>query len=498
MLIVGLPFAKGQNYQNAQIFQFFRVAHAWTVTKPKKRLVFDYSNINSFLIDQLEVLPNAKQIINKISNFNVYAKIDIRSAFHNLYLKENIRKLTAFYSSIGVFEWKVLPFGIKTATAMFQSKLMEHFNEEYIVLFVDDLLIGGYDELDLANKLAKVLKKLEELHLIINIEKSEFFITKFEYLGLTFENGAYYPSVDKTEKLKKMNMPTSEKELKSFLGFTNYFAKFILHYNRIVQPLQYMLRKNVEFNIDDLFCKAFNEIKEIIVNRSSTLYIPNFDDKFDLYTDASLDGISGILVQNGYIVQLFSKELIPAERNYSINKLELLALYKSLKQFRYYIFSSNLTAHTDHEALIKQIEDKKDLSNKTEARWINYIRELNINIEFIKGEYNYSDYFSRYCMLAIDSSKFSTQELIAEQEKQFEKIIDQLVEHDLDHPIYKKYSYSNEVLYINDNFQDRKRIMLPKKFIRDVLLEYHDNNNHIGFYKTYKQILLLLQYERYN
>ena len=243
--------------------------NAFYMNKPKKRLVFDYSNINSFLIDQLEVLPNAKQIINKISNFNVYAKIKIRSAFHNLCLKENIRKLTAFYLSVGVFEWKVLPFGIKTATAMFQSKLMEHFNEEYIVLFVDDLLIGGYDELDLANKLSKVLKKLEELHLIINIEKSEFFITKFEYLGLTFENGAYYPAVEKTEKLKKMNMPTNEKELKSFLGFTNYFSKFILHYNRIVQPLQYMLRKNVEFKIDDLYCKAFNEIKEIIVSRSS-------------------------------------------------------------------------------------------------------------------------------------------------------------------------------------------------------------------------------------
>jgi len=463
----------------------------FTKKNGKPRLVFDYKNLNDFVEHVRESIPNGQSIVNRISEYKIFCKLDIRQAFHNLRLNEELRNLTAFHTPLGVYRWKVLPFGLKSASLLFQNAMNTIFPEDWIIQYIDDLLICGTDYQDLYNKLNDILARLEKYNLKININKCEFFINKFDFLGLTFTNNTYFPSNDKIQKMKDMQFPDSMKKLRSLLGFTNYFAKYIQNYSMIIKPLQSLLtgsKTNESFKnkINDTAIESFRQIKNEIINRNNNLYIPDFQQPFNIYSDASEDGISAIITQNGYIVEAFSKSLSKAQENYTINKLELFAVFKAVQKFKYYLNNATTIIYTDHEALISMIKNKKSFDSRIEARWITSIRENIFDIKFVDGKHNMSDYFSRYCFALLNDDKndnLSEEKLIYHQRKQFKNLFNLLDQED--ETINKKYTTINNILYIKDLYHKRLRIVIPDKLITDLVNEYHDNNNHCSYDKCY-------------
>ena len=212
-----------------------------------------------------------------------------------------------------------------------------------------------------------------------------------------------------------------------------------------------------------------------------------------MFTDASDTGFSGILCQAGFIVELYSATFDKAQLNYTINKKELFALYKSLKKFAYYIYN-DFTVFTDHEPLLAMVNSKQNFTNKIEARWISEIRQHDINLKFIEGYNNVSDYFSRYSFninllqnsTLVNNNNNNFNELVStEQHIQFSKLFDKLQKADIDSPIYSKFMLRNNLLFIKDNQNDNYRLIIPDKLIPQLLEILHNNNNHINYNKLY-------------
>ncbi|QRW03545.1 Retrotransposable element Tf2 protein [Ceratobasidium sp. AG-Ba] len=458
------------------------------------RLVTDYRKINNITIPDQFPMPLQVELVDQVKNA-IYSKLDLRWGFNNIRIKEGDEWKTAFRTAYGIYEYLVMPFGLKNAPAVLQrmmNDIFRHLLGVTVVVYMDDILIFSEKEEDHAEHVKEVLKILRDNNLYAKLAKCEFFVKKVIFLGLVITPEGISMEEEKIKAIMEWGAPRKIKEVQAFLGFVNFYRRFIAEFSKIARPLHDLTKKDTRFEWSQECQQAFEEIKKR-VSQDPVLIHPDPDKPFILETDASGIAIGAILSQrgeDGYLhpVAYLSKSYNDAQRNYDTANKELLAIVESLKHWRIYLEGTILpvTVFTDHRNLERW--KNAETFNRRHARWHMELASFNFEIHYRPGKMsNKPDALSRRHdhedipnpqQIMINAERFKG--FKANIEIDIISMIRESLSDDeslttLIEKQYDKYEWKEELLWYEG------RIVIPEnKEIRLAILEMHHDNPIAG------------------
>nr|AAL77161.1 Putative polyprotein [Oryza sativa Japonica Group] len=365
-----------------------------------KRMCVDYRALNEVTIKNKYPLPRIDDLFDQLKGAKVFSKIDLRSGYHQLRIREEDIPKTAFTTRYGLYECTVMSFGLTNAPAFFMNlmnKVFMEFLDKFVVVFIDDILIYSKSEEEDEQHLHLVLEKLKEHQLYAKFNKCDFWLTEVKFLGhvITAQGVAVDPS--NVESVTKWTPPKTVSQIRSFLGLAGYYRRFIENFSRIARPMTQLLKKDEKFKWTAECDKSFEELKKKLVS-APVLILPDPTKDFQVYCDASRHGLGCVLMQEGRVVAYASRQLRPHEGNYPTHDLELAAVVHALKIWRHYLIGNRCEIYTDHKSL-KYIFTQPDL-NLRQRRWLELIKDYDMSIHYHPGKANVvADALSRksYC-----------------------------------------------------------------------------------------------------
>lgn len=358
------------------------------------RLCGDYKvTINPSLITDKFPIPRINDLLASLKGGTKFCKLDLSQAYLQLQLHEESQKLTTISTHLGLFVMNRLPYGIASCPGIF-SRVIHNLliNLEGTLSFFDDILIIGKDDVELLNRLQKVLEKLKTVGLTVKTEKCEFFKDKIQFLGYEVSKDGLKIPKSRINALQNIPPPTNVTELKSYLGMVTYYAKFVPNMATIASPLYKLLTKDNKWKWEEKQIQAFNKIKDIILSDKILVHY-NPENPLILTCDASPVGISGILSHRfpsgeERPIGFASRSLSKAETNYSQIDREALAIVFAVKYFHQYVYGRQITLRTDNKALSLIFNEKKGLpvmSAQRLQRYAVFLAGYNYKIEHVKG-----------------------------------------------------------------------------------------------------------------
>jgi len=353
------------------------------------RLCCDYKvTINNALKMDSYHPPDMETLFSRIHEAKCFAKFDLRSAYWQVELDEHSKDLTTINTTKGLFRFRRLPFGVKTASAIFQRIIEKVCSGlKGIVVYQDDILVFGKDRTELNERSQKLLERLNKRNVQINWEKSIRFAESMSFLGHTISADGIKPDKRLVDKVLKISRPKTKKELNSFLGLVNFYSKLVPQFANICQPLHRVRKNSVPFYWGKEQDNAFRDLKEIL---SSDLVVVPYDLRKEatITCDASDKAISGILSQEDKPVMYFSRVLTANEMRYSVIEKEALALIWMIKRSEKFLLGRHFTIKTDHRALQyifnSQAELPKHASNRLQ-RWAIFLSGFDYSIHYVEG-----------------------------------------------------------------------------------------------------------------
>ena len=365
---------------------------------PKKdgglRMCIDYRKVNAQTRKDKHPLPRADEMLDQLNGADTFSGLDLLSGYHQVRVHESDIPKTAFRTSEGLYEWLVMPFGLSNAPGIFQRLMNDVFRDYlggFVVVYLDDIMVYSKDPKEELQEekhkgvLEQVLLKMREQRLYGKLSKSFFGLHEIPWLGHILSRDGIRPDPAKTEVVSQWPPPTNVKELQAFLGFTNWFRQYMQGYSQHIAALTKLTRKNHAF-IWDVECeKAFQWVKDALAN-APVLAHPDFTKQFTVWTDASIDGVGGVLQQDKRPIAYESARFSPAERNYTIGEQELLAVIHALKKWRVYLEGGQypIKLRTDHQPLTYL--PTKGVLGSRQVRWSEYLSRFDIEWEYIQAK----------------------------------------------------------------------------------------------------------------
>ena len=357
------------------------------------RICGDYKvGINSQLKSDSYLAPNIETVFSEMAGTKVYCKIDLESAYFQIPLDEESKAITTISTPIGLFRYKRLPFGIKTASAIFQ-KALEHvigpLNMKNLIIYQDDILVGAADEQTLKHKCDIILDALRNAGLTINLGKCDLkAVPSVVFLGYSLSSEGVTPDVSLVERLNSIQPPTNKKTLESFLGLCQYYAKFIPRYSEIISPMNDLRSKSVPFTWSERQQQAFDRIKTMLTNEP---VLKHFDTKeiSTLTCDASQNSIAAVLSQNDHPVMYISRKLTQCESQYSNIEREALAIVWAVERCKQFLMGAKFRINTDHQPLEYILNPRRELPRVVSSRllrWALRLMEFDFEILYIPGK----------------------------------------------------------------------------------------------------------------
>ncbi|KAL9563874.1 hypothetical protein ACKAV7_011909 [Fusarium commune] len=365
------------------------------VKKPGGGLRFcvDYRALNNITVKDRYPLPLIKESLNNLSGMNYFSRIDIVSAFNNLRIRKGEEYLTAFRTRFGLFESLVMPFGLTGAPATFQRYINDALREHldiFCTAYLDDILIYSRTREEHIEHLRLVLEKLRAAGLYTNPAKCEFLVKETKFLGLIMGQEGIRMDPAKVETVKNWKTPTCLTDVQAFIGFRNFYRRFIRDFSKLTAPLNRLTKKDVPFVWDGACEKAFLKLKEAF---TTAPILRPFDWTRDviLETDASDYVSAGVLSQYDdegrlHPVAFFSKKHTATECNYEIYDKELMAIIRCFEEWRPELEGapSPIKVITDHKNLEYFTTTK--LLNRRQARWSEFLSRFNFQISYRPGK----------------------------------------------------------------------------------------------------------------
>ena len=354
----------------------------------KLRPCQDYRYLNEWTIKNAYPLPLISEIMDKLKDAKYFTKLDVRWGYNNVRIKEGDQWKAAFKTNRGLFEPTVMFFGMCNSPATFQAMMDATFadliEKGYTIVYMDDLLIYAKTKelLEQATKL--VLQRCRDNDLYLKPKKCEFCKEKVEYLGMVVQQGKISMDPTKLGGIKDWPTPTTVKQVRSFLGFGNFYRRFIRKFSELAHPLNNLLKKDVKFDWTPECQLAFDTLKRKFT-KEPVLMMPDQTRPFQIECDASKYASGAVLTQtdsNGdrHPVAFISKTFSPTERNYEIYDRELLSIIRALEEWRHYIMGSghSTIVYSDHKNLT-YYRSAQNL-NRRQARWSLYLSEFDIKL----------------------------------------------------------------------------------------------------------------------
>lgn len=230
------------------------------------RPVVDYRKLNKITKRGSYPLPDAQRIIEQLAKAKYFTSLDLKSGYNQIQIKKEDHWKTAFRTEEGLFEYNVMPFGLTNAPSVFQRMmndiLREWINKETVLVYLDDVLIFAETLEELEKTTHEVLKAMEAYDLKLNAEKCEWEKEEISFLGHRFKEGKKFMNKDKIEAIKNWKTLTNVKEVQRFLGFANFYWRFIENYSKIARPLTRLTQKDYRWRWGPDEEGAFNELKK--------------------------------------------------------------------------------------------------------------------------------------------------------------------------------------------------------------------------------------------
>ena len=357
------------------------------------RLVQDYRKLNDMTIKNSYPLPLISDIVGKLKLARWFTKLDVRWGYNNVRIKEGDEWKAAFRTNRGLFEPLVMFFGLTNSPATFQTMMNALFkdliDEGVVIVYIDDILIFTED-LELHRKVVKrVLGILRDSGLYLKAEKCDFEQKQVEYLGLIISHGQMAMDPVKIEGVSNWPVPTCVKDVQSFLGFVNFYRRFILDFAGIARPLHDLTRKDKVWTWDREHEVAFEALK-LRITSAPVLVFPDDTKPFKVEADSSNYATGSVLSQLGedgkwHPCGFQSKSLNAVERNYDTHDKEMLAIIRALEEWRHHLEGTQhvFEIWTDHKNLEYFMSAKK--LNRRQARWSLFLSRFDFTLHHRPG-----------------------------------------------------------------------------------------------------------------
>ncbi|KAK2436721.1 hypothetical protein QL285_021693 [Trifolium repens] len=381
----------------------------------RSRLCVDYRKLNKVTIKNRYPLPQIDDLMDQLKGASVFSKIDLKSGYHQIRVREEDVQKTAFRSRYGHYEYLVMPFGVTNAPAIFMdymNRIFHTFLDKFVVVFIDDILIYSKDEEEHEEHLRLVLQVQRDRKLYANPSKCEFWMKTVNFLGHVISEEGISVDPAKIETVLAWKQPQTVTDIRSFVGLAGYYRRFIEGFAKIVAPMTQLTRKDQPFAWTEKCEASFQLLKERLTT-SPVLVLPQSDEPYEVYCDASHQGLGCVLMQHKRAVAYASRQLKNHERNYPTHDLELAAVVFALKIWRHYLYGCTFVVFSDHKSL-KYLFDQKEL-NMRQRRWMETLKDFDFTLQYHPGKANVvADALSRKSVSVCSAQMASQQELLEE------------------------------------------------------------------------------------
>lgn len=364
------------------------------------RLCIDFRQLNQVLVSDNEPIPRVDMIFAKLGSCRYFSKFDFSKGYWQVPMDDDSKGMTAFACASGLYQFRFMPFGIKTAPAVF-TRLMRKLVEDLpnIYHYFDDVLIATETWEEHVTVLQSFLERVERAGLTVRPTKSQVGFTSVKFLGHIVGHGLLQPQAETLEKIQAAKLPETKKAVRSFLGLTGYYRDFVPNFSEMAHPLTELTRKKAPNKVvwGKREQEAFEQLKRMLSSQP-ILKAPDFTKPFVLRTDASSKSVGAVLMQrhDGVLhpVAYASRQLLEREKNYSTIEREGLALVWAVKKFHVFLLGKSFILQCDHEPLA-YINSARHVNNRV-LRWSLTLMEYEFTVQYIKGSDNVgADYMSR-------------------------------------------------------------------------------------------------------
>lgn len=458
------------------------------------RFCVDYRKLNNITKKDVYPLPRIDDSLNALGGAQFFSTFDMTSGYWQIRMNEESQEKTSFICHQGLFEFKVMPFGLCNAPATFQRFMDSTFaGLKWIccLIYLDDLIVFSSSFDQHLKDLNECLLRLEKVNVCLNPKKCRIFEKNLIYLGHQVSSDGIQPDPNKLKAIDQMPVPKNKTEMKSFLGLCGYYRKFIRNFSTIAFPLNQLTHDNIKFIWTNGHQNAFNSLKQQLCAKP-LLKHPNFDYPFIVQTDASDYGLGAVLCQrinnDEFVTQYASRTLQIPERKWCTREKEALAIVWACHVFRPYLIGYQFVVETDHQSLKWLMEAKNP---PRLVRWALQLSEYDFVIKHRKGSANSNaDALSRLPTSAISYDivddfedklfvlkTFSEIESMAKEQKQdpaLRVLFNALKHSNANQRILDRYMIIDDVLY--RKIEDKYLVVIPKHLQMKIMQDYHNSN----------------------
>ena len=360
------------------------------------RPCIEYSPLNEITIRNCYPLPLMSSVFDQLQQAQVFTKLDLRNAYHLIRIKEGDEWKTGFNTPSGHYEYCVMPFGLTNAPAVFQAMINEvlrDFLDHFVYVYLDDILIYSPDLETHKDHVNQVLKRLLGNELYGKAEKSVFHADTVSFLGFIVAPGRVQMDPTKVSAVADWPTPDSRKKVQQFLGFANFYRRFVRGFSAIAAPLHALTSPQVQFRWSPEADKAFQTLKQRFTS-APILTMPDPQRQFVVEVDTSNEGVGAVLSQRSekdgkmHPCAFLSRRLSKAERNYVVGNRELLAVKLALEEWWHWLEGADqpFIVWTDHKNL-EYIRKAKRL-NSRQARWALFFNRFVFSLSYRLGSRN--------------------------------------------------------------------------------------------------------------
>ncbi len=360
------------------------------------RPCIDYRALNDLTVKFRYPLPLVPAALEQLRTAKYFTKLDLRSAYNLIRIREGDEWKTAFSTTSGHYEYLVMPFGLVNSPSVFQAfiNVFRDMLNRWVIVYIDDILIYSDSYEDHVKQVRSVLQRLLAHQLYAKIEKCEFNQTSVSFLGYVISSGGVTMEDQKVQAVIDWPQPVTVKELQRFLGFANFYRRFIRNFSTVAAPMTAMLKKGRQhLKWTPAAIAAFQKLKERFTT-APILHHPDPEREFIVEVDASSTGIGAILSQRHgnppklYPCAFHSRKLTPTEQNYDLGNRELLAMKAAFEEWRHWLEGAKhpFTVLTDHRNL-EYLRSAKRLNHR-QARWALFFTRFDFSVTYRPGTQN--------------------------------------------------------------------------------------------------------------
>eukprot|EP00253_Pinus_taeda_P026738 PITA_26738 len=326
------------------------------------RMCIDYRQLNKLTIKNKYPLPRIDELFDQVKGAIVFSKIDLRSGYHQIRIKDEDIAKTTFRTRYGHYEFVVLPFGLTNAPTTFMCLMNEHHEHLRIVL-----------------------QTLREHQLYAKFSKCDFFKEEIQYLGHVITKDGIAVDPEKIKAIMEWPVPKDVADVRSFMGLAGYYRRFVEGFSKVAFPITSLQKKGKLFHWTLNCQKSFEQLKHLLTT-APILSIADPNKDYVVCTDASKEGLGGVLMQEGRVIAYESRKLKEHEQKYSAYDLELAAVIHALKMWRHYLMGKKFLLHTDHHILTNYFS--QPTLNARQARWVDFLSGFDFDIKHLQGKEN--------------------------------------------------------------------------------------------------------------